>query len=216
MKPRGLQHRVACRVATSDIFEYAHLLGRGQVPFQLPIRPQFIVDAGANVGYSALRFQQEFPGATIVELEPERRNIIQFKKNCGPYANIVLDERALWATSARLRIRSHDAGPNAFQVEEDPYGDIEAVSVDEVMRRHQLPRIDLLKIDIEGSEKMVFAHSDTKSWLRSVAMILIETHDRLEEGCTAAVERALEDDFDFRGVVDEYALYTSRRYCSLP
>ena len=190
-----------------------HHLGGGQVPFELPIRPRFIVDAGANVGFSALRFQREFPGATIVGLEPEPRNIIQFKKNCGPYSNIVLDEGALWSINTRLRIRSLDADQDGFQVEESEHGDVEAISVDEVMRRHHLPRIDLLKVDIEGSEKVVFSHPDAKYWLRSIGMIMVETHDRFEAGCTEAVENALAAGFDFRGVVGEYSFYVSR--CSI-
>jgi len=211
IKVKGLAYRVVSRTATSDIFEFTHLLGWRQVPFDLPIRPTFIVDAGANVGYSALRFQKEFPGAKIVALEPEERNAMQFKKNCAFYSNISLETAALWATSTRLRIRALDAGANAYQVEESPHGEIRALSIDEIMQRHHLPRIDLLKVDIEGSEKEVFSHPNAKTWLRSVGMILIEIHDDLvAEGCHDAVERALEDSFDFRGHIDEYAFYVSR------
>ena len=181
------------------------------MPFDLPFRPDFIVDAGANAGFSTLRFQKEFPGTKIVALEPERRNILQFKKNCASYPNITLDEKALWAANTRLRIRSPDVGLNAFQVEEDANGNVEALSMIEVMRRHHLPRIDLLKVDIEGSEKVVFSHANTKSWLQYVGMILIETHDSIEEGCTDAVEGALEGRFDFKGHIDEYEFYVSRR-----
>src|SRR5712692_3476646 len=158
LKAKGMGHRVACRVGTADIFEYAQSLGRGQVPLDLPIRPEIIVDAGANVGYSALRFQKEFPGVMIIALEPEQDNFTQLKKNCAPYSNIIIERKALWATNTRLRIRVPDADVNGFQVKEDPDGDIEALSMDEVMKRHRLSRIDLLKIDIEGSEKVVFSH----------------------------------------------------------
>ena len=159
---------------------------------------------------SVLRFQKEFPGAKIIALEPERRNILQFKKNCAPYPNITLEEKALWATNTRLRIRSLDVRLNEFQVQEDATGDVETLSINEVMRRHHLPRIDLLKVDIEGSEKVVFSHSDAKSWLPSVGMILIETHNGIEEGCTEAVERALEGAFNLKGLVEEYELYSRR------
>ena len=211
LKTQGLAHRVVCRVCTSDIFEYERLLGRNQVPFDLPFRPDFIVDAGANAGFSVLRFQKQFPGARIIALEPEPRNILQFKKNCAPYPNITLEEKALWATHTRLRIRSLDVGLNAFQVEEDASGSVEALSIKEVMRRHHLPRIDLLKVDIEGSEKTIFSHANTKTWLQYVGMILIETHDSIEEGCTEAVKGALKGRFDFKGYIDEYEFYVSRR-----
>ena len=58
---------------------------------------------------------------------------------------------------------------------------------------------------------MIFSHANAKSWLQSVGMILIETHDSIEKGCTEAVERALEGGFDFKGRIDEYEFYVSRR-----
>jgi FkbM family methyltransferase len=211
LKAQGLPYPVSCRVSLADIYEFTHLLGWRQVPFKLPMRPEIIVDAGANVGFSALRFEKDFPGARIIALEPEGRNIVQFKKNCGPYPNIVLEQTALWGTNARLRIRCLDVDHNAFQVKEDAFGDIEAVSVGEIMRRHRLPRIDLLKIDIEGSEKAVFSHPNAQTWLQSVGIILIELHDRFESGCTEAVQRAIKGKFDFSGLVNEYCCYVSRR-----
>jgi FkbM family methyltransferase len=211
IKTKGLRHRVVCRVCTSDIFEYERLLGQNQVPLELPIRPEFIVDAGANAGFSVLRFEKQFPGAKIIAIEPEKSNILQFKKNCAMYPNIALEEKALWATNSRLRIRSLDVGLNAFQVQEDESGDVQALSMNEVMIRHHLPRIDLLKMDIEGSEKVVFSHASAKNWLQFVRMILVETHDSIEEGCTDAVERALEAKFDFKGHIDEYKFYVLRR-----
>jgi FkbM family methyltransferase len=216
LRVKGLDRRVACRINTSDIFEFSHLLGVRQVPFNFPIRPTFIVDAGANVGYSALRFQKEFPGAIIVALEPERGNITQFRKNCSPYSNITLEEAAVWGTSSQLTIRSHNARQNAYQVEESNTGDVKALSINDLMKLHRLPRIDLLKIDIEGSEKEVFSHPNVEDWLQYVGMILIEIHDLIEEGCGNAVQQALEGNFDFRGYIDEYAFYVSRKIGPTP
>ena len=205
MKPSGLDHPVFCRVATSDIYDYSHLLGPRKIPFHLPFRPEYIVDAGANVGYSALRFHLDYPGATIVAIEPEIRNVMQFRKNCAPYPNIHLEEAALWPRNTRLQIKSLDADQNAFQIRESPTGTITAFTVHELMKRHNLPRIDLFKIDIEGSEKALF--SENTSWLEHVGMLLIETHDRFEPGCTDAINKATEGRFLFRGIVDEYSFF---------
>ena len=210
LKPKGLRHRVACRIASSDKYEYIQSLGRGRTPLNLPIRPKIIVDAGANVGYSVLRFQQQFPGAVIIALEPEHSNIAQFKKNCAAYSNIILEEKALWSASTRLRISTFDADHNGYRVEEDTDGDIEAICVKDIINQHHLPRIDLLKVDIEGSEKIIFSHSDAKNWLQFVNMVLIETHDRFMPGCSEAVGKALENMFDCRGYIDEYSFYVRK------
>ena len=158
-----------------------------------------------------MRFQQEFPGAVIIALEPEHSNIAQFKKNCAAYNNIILEEKALWSARTRLRISIPVADSNAFRVDEDPDGDIEAIGVKDIINQHHLPHIDLLKVDIEGSEKIIFSHPNAKDWLQFVNMILIETHDRFEPGCSEAVGKALEDMFDCRGYINEYSFYVTRK-----
>ncbi len=63
----------------------------------------------------------------------------------------------MWSKTAKLSIKSPDAETNAFQVSEAIDGDIQAISIDDIITKYDLPRIDLLKIDIEGSEKEVFS-----------------------------------------------------------
>jgi FkbM family methyltransferase len=211
LTPKGSNRRVYCRVGASDIYEYQHLLGSRRDTFDLPLRPSVIVDAGANVGYSVLRFRIEFPDAFIIAIEPEHANIAQLKKNCSGDKNIVLEEKALWSTNARLRIRSLDANQNAFRVEDDTGGDIPAVSVSDLLIKYKLPRLDLLKVDIEGSEKFVFGHASAAIWLQSVEMILVETHDRFCPGCSQVVAQAVAGLFESLGHRGEYSLYVRRR-----
>jgi Methyltransferase FkbM domain len=65
------------------------------------------------------------------------------------------------------------------------------VTVPEIMREHGLDRIDLLKVDIEGSEMEVFSHAD--AWIGSVDAISVELHDRFKPGCSSAFFKAVED-----------------------
>jgi FkbM family methyltransferase len=210
LKPKGLRRSVACRIATSDIHEYLHLLGRRRQTLDVPLRPKIVVDAGANVGYSVLRFRLEFPEALIIALEPEQANIEQFRKNCAGDDNVILEEKALWSTATRLRIRSYDTRPNSFQVEEDPHGDIAAISMGDLLAKYNLSRVDLLKIDVEGSEKIIFQDPTTATWLERVETILIETHDRFVPGCSQAVARTVASLFDSCGHRGEYSLYVRR------
>jgi hypothetical protein len=52
-------------------------------------------------------------------------------------------------------------------------------------------QIDLLKLDIEGSEKELFEDPAKKWWLSRTRAVIVELHDRFKPGCTAAVEAAL-------------------------
>jgi FkbM family methyltransferase len=205
----GLAEPVACRVKDSDIWEFNQSLGKGEEPLDLGFKPKTIVDAGANVGYASLRFQRRFPGAKIIALEPAAGNLAQFRKNCAPYPNIVLDPRALWSKSTRLRIVPMGAS-NAFQVREDPMGDVDATSIPDLMRQHDIDTIDLLKIDIEGSEVELFEDSGAVQWLPHVRAILIETHDFFRPGSALAVRQRVGDRFEFLGHVNEYELHVSR------
>jgi hypothetical protein len=79
LKPKGTNW-VTYRVTTADILEYSQSLGHQQVPLHLPIRPEFIVDAGANVGYSALDFKRSSPVLRSLRRSPEQDNIIHQKE----------------------------------------------------------------------------------------------------------------------------------------
>jgi hypothetical protein len=73
-----------------------------------------------------------------------------------------------------------------FQVsQEEGTGEVEGLTFDELMERFSLDSIDVLKVDIEGAEKEVFASSG--KWLDKVGMLVIELHDRFKPGCRKAV-----------------------------
>jgi hypothetical protein len=67
--------------------------------------------------------------------------------------------------------------------------------------------IDILKIDIEGSEGVLFS-GDTDEWLPRVRNICIETHD---SECAEAVVRALAPYRHRTGKTGEYTLYLDIR-----
>lgn len=205
LKVPGLQSRVAVRVADSDIYDFNHSLGSGREPLNLGFIPKVIVDAGANVGYSVLRFFLEYPRARIIAIEPDAGNLAQLAKNCAAYRNLIVEPHALWTHSTRLKITNPDEGSNAFQVAEDPKGSITSVSIPDILERHSIDTIDLLKIDIEGSEIEVF--SDSGSWLPKVRALLIETHDNLRPGTEEAVRRATKDLMVYQGRIGEYDYY---------
>jgi Methyltransferase FkbM domain len=68
---------------------------------------------------------------------------------------------------------------------------VNAITVADVIRDYNLDRIDLLKVDIEGSEKEAFA--DPGSWIALVDAICMEFHDRFKAGCSRSFFKAVED-----------------------
>lgn len=205
----GLPNSVAVRVDDSDIYDFEHSLGRWREPLNLGFTPSVIVDAGANVGYSVLRFFLEYPQSRIIAIEPDCGNLAQLNKNCAGLSNLVVEPHALWTHKTRLSITNPGEGSNAFQVGEDPEGSISSLSVADILERYSLETIDLLKVDIEGSEVEIFSYC--KEWLPKVRALLVETHDRLRSGCTNAVRRAVASQMEFCGHVNEYEYYRAKQ-----
>jgi hypothetical protein len=66
---------------------------------------------------------------------------------------------------------------------------VKAYSIPEILEQAMTDRIDILKLDIEGTEKELF--SGATNWLDRVSIIVIELHDRYEPGCSKAMYRKL-------------------------
>ena len=58
---------------------------------------------------------------------------------------------------------------------------VKAMTVDKIIEDFGIDRINILKIDIEGAEKEVFA--DSSAWIESVDALIVELHERMKPGC---------------------------------
>jgi FkbM family methyltransferase len=156
---------------------------------------RFIIDCGANVGYSSLCFLSQHPDARLVAIEPERNNFAALARNLHRFSDRVeLLQRGLWSHSTGLVIEEHDDAADgkdwAFTVREAEPGeapDVTATDLTTIWKNAGCPTIDILKVDIEGSEAVVFA-AEEKPWLDAVRNIVIELHG---EQCTAEFEQAI-------------------------
>ena len=54
----------------------------------------------------------------------------------------------------------------------------------------QTDLVDILKIDIEGSEKEIFEQG-FEEWLPFTKILIVETHDRYKQGSSKAVLKAV-------------------------
>lgn len=73
---------------------------------------------------------------------------------------------------------------------ENATGEVRAITVEDILERYALQRIDLLKIDIEGAELELFSAGDL-TWLDRVDCIAIELHDHFRPGCGNAFFNAM-------------------------
>jgi len=192
---RGLRTPVLCRAAGSDFAVLRQVLGHQDSAISLDRPAELVIDAGANVGYSSLLFSMRYPGATIVAIEPDCSNCEVFAKNCGHYGNIHLITGAVWHESAPLTISNPSAAAFEFQVSEasaEAPVVVQGYTLTEIIRSFGGRRVSLLKLDIEGAEWNVFTQG-SRDWLSMVDNLIVELHDRLVPGCTAALDALVQD-----------------------
>ena len=154
---------------------------------------KWIIDAGANIGMAAIYFSQKFPNARILSIEPDLNNFQLLKKNTIGYPNVIHIHGALWHRDEKLKIFNTDeksAGYVMGPAGEINDGFVQAYTVAGLISAYQIPRLSILKIDIEGSEKEVF-ESGSELWLRVTDCIITELHDNLKPGTSQVFFREM-------------------------
>jgi FkbM family methyltransferase len=165
----------------ADSFIHGEVFEHNYYRFELPCAPTTILDLGSNIGMTAIYFHRCFPNAELACVEPIPGNLNALRKNLrlnAVKATIISD--AINSTDGRLlmEVSQKDYGHRVAEVDktsERQYIEVPAVSVPTLLRMLKWNRIGLLKIDIEGHEKILL--SENASWLDLVDTICIECHD---------------------------------------
>jgi len=110
-------------------------------------------------------------------------------RNAARFSNVHLIRAALWSHPAPLALQNPGASNWSFRFVESKEAGIPSVTVEDIMARLGVDRIDILKLDVEGAEKEIFEHS--AGWIDRLGTILIELHDQYTPGCTEALEQAI-------------------------
>ena len=194
LKVPGARTLLTCRTSGADRWTLWHVFGRQHFDMPEHWSPRLIVDGGANVGYASVYFAGKYPDARIISIEPNRENCALFDKNCAPYPNVELVRGALWSSDTALVIENPDARSHAFRVVEVPAspptaGSFKGFTVADILARSGEKQVDLLKLDIEGSEEQLFA-SNYEGWIRSVQRMMVETHGPRRREVVSATAKA--------------------------
>lgn len=192
LRLKGIPTDVWCRPNHGDLFVLAEVFAHEVYRHEPTVEPKLIIDAGGNVGYAAVYFANRFPGAVIVSVEMDKANAVLFEKNTQDYRNIRLIPKAVWPEVDTVEILNASGASHSFRVGTGTKTEnsIETITIPLILQELEAERINLLKIDIEGGEKMLFSKA-TESWLHKVDVLMMEIHDQYEPGCTDAVLAAL-------------------------
>ncbi len=150
--------------------------------------PRFIVDCGANVGYSSAWFLTAFPICRVLAIEPDPENVALCRRNLAPFGDRVsVLHAAVWPWDADLAWRRGTFGDGrewatevAPLAEGSPGNAVRGLGIDKLV--NESPVVDILKIDIEGAEVALFSRQPAP-WLDRVRNIAVELHN--EKGHSA-------------------------------
>jgi FkbM family methyltransferase len=171
----------------SEVFQAIFIRRNYYVP--VDIDPRLIIDGGAYVGYSSIYFSLKYPKAKIIAVEPNDSNFEILEKNTRTFPNIQRIKAGLWYRNAPLKISDVGFGHWAYrteEAEETEASSLQGITVSSLLADSGLDRVDILKLDIEGAEKKIFAY-DCEAWLRRVNILAAEIHD----DCKPLIDTAL-------------------------
>ncbi|MTI29986.1 FkbM family methyltransferase, partial [Xanthovirga aplysinae] len=188
---------ISLRPGTTDIPTFKQVFVYREYEYPINFVPKVIIDAGANIGLSAVYFANKFRNAHIYSIEPETNNFKLLKQNVSPYTTVTPIQAALWNSSSDLGVIDKGLGEWGFMVEERNKGEtsnkinsIKSVTIKDLLQSFKIKEIDILKIDIEGAEKELF-ESNFEDWLPRVKCLMIELHDRMKAGCSKSFFKAI-------------------------
>lgn len=118
----------------------------------------YIIDAGANLGQQTIKFYNEFKKAKkIIAIEIDEDNFNLLKKNTFHCENVLPINCALSSEENKIKNYKKHSNSEMSRLSDDT-GDnpIKTISINQIIYEHKLPRIDLLKFNIEGNEIDVF------------------------------------------------------------
>lgn len=182
LHPKSLSDPVYLRVANSDFLVLGEIFDRGEYAqvksWSLPADAR-VVDLGANIGLASVYFASQFPEAHVIAVEPDQENCRLIEKNCRR----LLEHDRLHVVRAFAAARDGTAGIDrnvrawAFHkvdVVDDRHESVPCVSMNRLLETSGFDRVDLLKCDIEGSERELF--HDCAPWIGRVRHLIVETH----------------------------------------
>lgn len=200
----GSDIQLLVRLGTPDIQVFNEIYREKEHDWNFEIAPKTILDAGAYTGLSTVYFALRYPGAKVIAIEPSEENFALLTRNVSKLKNVHAIKAALWSEPSSLVLTDpgrdywgltvQESDTFASQGQTDTLvstSEVPALTISDLMDNYEVDRVNLLKLDIEGSEKEVF--STSLPWIDRVDAIFVELHDRFKPGCTRAFYDAVAD-----------------------
>lgn len=181
----ALRPRLKLRRYGGDIFIFHEVLRCAVYSFpvdRLPAGARVIVDLGANIGLAALSLKARHPQARVVCVEPHPENaqLLRHNLQCLGDSVTILEAAVSNCTGAiQLALATEHYNASLVRTGGKEKVTVNALPMEEIMRRTGIDTIDVLKMDIEGAELLIL--EGRPAWLHKVRVLLAELHGPRQE-----------------------------------
>lgn len=179
-----------------------------------------LIDLGGCLGDFSTHFIEKYPNAKIIILEPSKTNFSKIKLNNND--NIIKIFGALFTRSGEELTFYEDPtsaqnGSLLFNYFPHISYQVQTYSLDDIVKNITKPKIDLIKMDVEGAEWDCLMNTSTET-LNRIEQISVEFHDFLNPELAyksqEVVDRLLNFGFKINYNPTNY-MYGSKFYDSL-
>jgi len=208
-----LGHTAIMRPTSSDVLVYLQIFFNHEYAalnaVQLTANP-VVVDLGANAGFFMMLAKAKWPTAKVLCIEPDASNHQQVVKQLAvnKISNVNVVRAGVWVRNELLKITPHTDGLEwAHGVNTAAEGDVPGITFDKLLTDGGIQQVDLLKIDIEGTEEILFEDAVfLKTLSDNVLQLIMETHHPEKQKTIAATLREL----NFEVTLDRELIFAKR------
>ena len=192
-KPKKWSHNIKIRNSYRDLRTIRDVfLSKYHLPPKGTIitKGSIVVDLGCNTGITIAHLKNIYPDVKIIGYEMDRDNFLLAKRNTQTLNNVYIYNMAIWIDSGWVEYYKHSDydGYSIYNKSIDNKNTkVKGATLMDLIKRHQLEKIDYLKMDIEGAEKDILNHQDLQ-WLDYVNAMNIELHLIDEKSLQAYIE----------------------------
>ena len=186
------------RARLRDIGPPAEVFGLGEYEDQTLDwgRVRYVIDVGAHIGAFTIWVATRAPNCQVYAIEPNPEAIALLRQNVdlaqlGSRVRVL--EGAVAGVAGRRELSITTMSPSTTLLPVVGRSDarsVTAITIDEAIAASGFPRVDLLKVDVEGAEEEILAKLAPEA-LSGVQAVLIECHPPVAQRIASLIEPVL-------------------------
>lgn len=115
---------------------------------------QIFIDIGAHIGKYSVLMAKKLTNGRVVAIEADPRNFLKLIRNItlNNLRNVIPLNCAVWKKEGKVKLfLAKDSQGHSLKLKYDSFISVPAKTLDSIVQELKLNRVDLVKVDVEGS-----------------------------------------------------------------